>query len=95
VSSVPAGVEAYFVVSDGHIDGNGGCNGFGGTARVDGDRLRLGPIATTDMACAADAMAVEGALHAALSGDVTYAIDAGSLTITGPDGHGLVLRADA
>jgi hypothetical protein len=32
-------------------------------------------------------------MYAALDDSVTYRIEAGSLTLTGPEGHGLMLRA--
>ncbi|MFD3165420.1 META domain-containing protein [Herpetosiphon sp. NSE202] len=38
--------------ADGRASGHSGCNGYGGDARIDGDRLTLGPIMSTKMACA-------------------------------------------
>jgi heat shock protein HslJ len=50
------------------------------------------PIVLTKRGCAADLMALEQAVTAALTGTATYEIDADSLTITA-GGHGLRLVA--
>jgi heat shock protein HslJ len=51
----------------GRIAGNGGCNRFGGEARLDGDRLAVSQLVTTRRACAPEAMALESRYLAALS----------------------------
>jgi len=35
----------------GAVNGSGGCNNFSGTAKVDGDRIEIGPLAATQKAC--------------------------------------------
>ena len=35
----------------GRATGLGGCNSYGGPARINGDAIRFGPLATTRMAC--------------------------------------------
>ncbi|MBA3877939.1 MAG: hypothetical protein C0498_13640 [Anaerolinea sp.] len=92
VSSVPAGVIAALAFSDGRADVEAGCNSGGGTVEVTDTTLAFGPIGLTKMACAPEAMAVEGAVVAVLSGTVAYTIDAGALTLTA-GGTGLMLRA--
>lgn len=37
--------------ADGKFNGNGGCNGFGGTFEQSGNQLSFGPIMSTKMAC--------------------------------------------
>ncbi len=37
--------------ADGRVSGRDGCNGFGGTYRIDGDRLAAGGMSVTAMAC--------------------------------------------
>jgi heat shock protein HslJ len=54
-----------FGASD-QVSGNGGCNSFSGTYTVDGDQLTFGPLASTEMACADDVMALEQSYFAAL-----------------------------
>jgi len=40
----------------GKVSGNGSCNRFFGPAEIKGDAIRLGPLASTRMACAEEAM---------------------------------------
>jgi heat shock protein HslJ len=93
VSSVPVGVTAALTFSDGRVNVEAGCNGGGGTAEVGDTTIAFGPVALTKMACAPDAMAVEGVVAAVLFGEVTYTIEAGSLTLDASD-VGLMLRAE-
>lgn len=92
VSSVPAGVIAALTFSDGRVEVEAGCNTGGGTATVTDTTIGFGPIGLTKMACAPEAMVVEGAVVAVLSGTVEYTIEAGALTLTA-GGIGLMLRA--
>ena len=67
-SSQPAGPGP----SDGYdlLGGYGGCNGFGGAYRLDGDRLSVPPgaggVVSTDMACGSAINEQEARYHAAL-----------------------------
>jgi heat shock protein HslJ len=92
VSSVPLGVTAALTFSDGRVDVEAGCNNGGGTVDITATTLGFGPIVLTKMACGPDAMAVEGAVGAALLGTVAYTIEADTLTLDA-GGVGLVLRA--
>jgi heat shock protein HslJ len=92
VSSVPAGVVATLAFSDGEVAVEAGCNSGGGTAEIGETTITFGPIALTEMACGPDAMAVEQAVTAVLSGTADYAIEADSLSLSGA-GVGLLLRA--
>lgn len=40
------------IAADGRAFGRGGCNSYGGTATIDGDKLSFSPIVATQMACA-------------------------------------------
>lgn len=93
VSSVPVGVTAALTFSDGRVDVEAGCNRGGATAEVGDTTITFGPVALTKMACAPDAMAVEQVVAAVLSGEVAYAIEAGTLTLVA-GGAGLMLRAE-
>jgi len=64
--------------ADGSVTGNGGCNGFGGSATIEGERISFGPLAGTLMACADPINRQEQAFHAALSGTAAFRIDAGT-----------------
>lgn len=92
VSSVPVGVTAAIQVDGGRINVEAGCNRGGGSVEVTSDTLRLGPIATTKMACEAGPMSVETAVLSVLTGEVAYTIDADQLTLSAATG-GLVFRA--
>jgi heat shock protein HslJ len=92
VSSVPGGVIAALVFSDGEVAVEAGCNSGGGPAEVDDATITFGPIALTEMACGPDAMAVEQVVTAVLAGTADYAIEADVLTLRGA-GSGLLLRA--
>jgi heat shock protein HslJ len=92
VSSLPIGVTAALTFSDGRVDVEAGCNGGGGAVQVTDTTLVFGPIGLTKMACAPDAMAVEGTVTAVLSGAAGYTIEAGTLTLDA-GGAGLMLRA--
>jgi heat shock protein HslJ len=46
-----SGGETFIQFGDGRASGSGGCNRFSGTYTQDGDRVRIGPLAATKMAC--------------------------------------------
>jgi heat shock protein HslJ len=69
-------------------DGNGrgatGCNTYSGSFLTDGERLHIGPLASTAMGCDPARAAQEAAFEAALSGATTWReADDGSLHMTG------------
>ncbi len=69
------------------IGGNGGCNSFGGTYTFDGTTLTVSNLASTEMACADNAlMQQESAFTGALAQATGLTIDGDTLTITYPDG---------
>lgn len=47
--------------ADGKLGGNGGCNRFFGSYRLDGDKIHVDPISLTRMACPAAIMSFESA----------------------------------
>ena len=65
--AVPPDVEATAVFEDGAVTGRGGCNGFRATYELVGERLAIGPVASTMMACAEPAMRVESGYHGGLA----------------------------
>ena len=67
VVSVPAGVDLTATFgADGTVNGFSGCNTFIGPYTLTGDTISIGPLATTRLACAADAMTLETQYLAAL-----------------------------
>lgn len=75
------GVEATVRFEAGRVAGSGGCNRFNAECRVVGERLEIGPIASTMMACPDPAMTVEAAVLAALGAAAAWAIEDGSLVL--------------
>ena len=76
----------------GRIAGFSGCNRFMGGYTVDRDKLVIGKLAGTMMACPGPEMALECAFQRALAGTVRYAISDDTLTLTPESGAPLVFR---
>lgn len=87
-ASMIAGTEAFLVLDeDGGLSGDTGCNGMIGTYEVEGDRLSIGPIETTERACADPAMnEQEAAILRALSATVSFEIQGEALSLSDGDG---------
>lgn len=66
----------------GAVQGFGGCNHFAGQYQLEGDKLTIGRLAATMMACPEPVMAVEGAFKQALAGVLRYAIAQDRLTLS-------------
>lgn len=60
----------------GGVSGSAGCNQFSGTVVVSPDEIRVGPLATTKMACEQPINALEGRYLDALTAARTWSIDA-------------------
>ena len=54
-----AGSEQYIQFREGRVAGHSGCNRFTGGFVQNGEALKLGPLASTKMACAPERMAQE------------------------------------
>ena len=70
----------------GRLSGFAGCNNFSGSYALEGDQLKIGPVASTQMACAEPGSSIETAFHKALSGTLRYAVDGDQLTATTASG---------
>jgi len=74
------------MAAGGRLTGDTGCNSFGGTWSIDGDRLRLGGVGMTARACVdTDITAQEDAIARALSATKTASVDGDRLTIRTTD----------
>lgn len=51
VVSVLAGTELTATFADGMVGGSGGCNRYRASFEMDGDRIRIGPAATSRRSC--------------------------------------------
>jgi heat shock protein HslJ len=92
-SSVPAGSEANLVFADGDVSFDVvGCNQGRAPVTVDDGTLDVGELVTTRMACTGPAAELEGALVAVLDGEITFGVEADTLTLDHPSGRGLVFH---
>ena len=92
VSSVPAGVSASLIISNGRLQVQTGCNTGIASVEATATTVTIGPLTLTRNACARDATSVQQAVTSVLSGQVGYRIEAGVLSLTAAQA-GLVLRA--
>jgi heat shock protein HslJ len=91
---VPTGSGATLTFADGQVSfAIGGCNSGSGDAVVGDGTIEVGDLMSTLIGCPSSAGDVEAAVTAVLAGEITYTIDADTLTLTHPSGRGLVLRA--
>lgn len=83
-------VEVTATFADGTVVGNGGCNPYRGPYTLDGEKIEIGNLASTAMACTGAAAPVEEAYfqilplmtRVAVQGDVLeLANDAGTITL--------------
>lgn len=84
------------IADDGDLTGFAGCNRMTGHAAVTdtpaGADISF-TVGTTRMMCAPEVMEVEHAVLATLDGTAQATVDADTLTLRNPNGHGLTLRA--
>jgi len=85
-----AGASPSAAFSEGRVAGSTGCNRFTGPFALDGDRLELGAIASTRMACAPPVMALEQAYLEALDRVAHWRIEDGSLMLSDEQGKDLL-----
>lgn len=72
--------------SDGKLSGNAGCNTYNGTYTIDGDKITIGPLATTRMACEQAVMDQESAYLNALANAATFNLGKDSLELRDANG---------
>jgi heat shock protein HslJ len=77
-------------LDDGHLSGYSGCNRYVGGYTLDGDELTIGPIATTRMACAPEAMEAENAFLAALAAAARLVVSPAELVLADEAGKELL-----
>ncbi len=77
-----ADIPATLTFSEAGVNGNVGCNGFGGSFAYENNTLTVSSLASTMMACAEPIMQQEFAVTSALQGAQTFAIAGDTLTIT-------------
>lgn len=78
-------VNAMFNTT-GQVSGKGGCNNFNGPFTTEGSNIKIGPVASTMMACAEDVSAQELAFFNAMQNSTTYTIQGDKLELRAADG---------
>ncbi len=91
VSSV-AGGSTLRLDADGRAGGTTACRTFSGAWTVVGDELTVTDLVTDDRACPEQIQRQDEHELAVLGGVMTIEITENRLTLTGPDGNGLVYR---
>lgn len=80
-TDVPADVTVDARFSSGSVAGSGGCNVYHGSAVIADATIKVGPLATTQMACQGPASDTETAYLANLANAATYTATSDALTI--------------
>ena len=94
--AVPAEERIYVAFKpDGQVVGSGGCNRFFGGYTVDGNAIRIGPIASTKKGCPGK-YKLETSFLAALQTAKTFDWDGSKLVLFGESGQALaqLIQAD-
>ena len=77
--------------SDGTLNGNVGCNSFGGDYKVNGDMITFGSVASTMMFCEGPVGDQELTTVAVLQTSAKFVMDGDKLTITSADGKSVIV----
>jgi len=88
VADVDTNIE---FTSDGKLNGNVGCNGFGGGYKVEGKNLTFGPVMSTMMFCEGPVGEQEMGTVAVFQESAAFALDGDKLTITSADGNSVIV----
>lgn len=71
----------------GRLSGHNGCNGFFGSYEITGDRIAIGPLGATQMACEQPVMELETAFMQMLGQARGFVRDGTRLVLTDDEGH--------
>jgi len=78
--------------NEGNIAGDGSCNRFSGSCKIEGDKIEVGPLRSTRRACEPDIMQQEHKFLALLGAATTWAMDGDELVLTAPEGEIRAIR---
>ena len=85
-----AGSRITINFKDGQVNGNSGCNTYGGDYQLNGDKIEFGMLMSTLMACADPAMMEQESIFMQyLGGTRSFEIVDGQLQIYGSEGEAL------
>jgi heat shock protein HslJ len=84
-------IDTSIKFDNGQINGNVGCNSFGGSYEIKGDKIAFGAMTSTMMFCEATSDQEQGVLSVLSEGtDLQSKIDDATLTLTSADGVSVV-----
>lgn len=96
-TSAPEGTHVE-IDPEGKATGNLGCNRFTADARLDGDKVTVGEVTSTGMACAKESQQFEDAMGEAFRGELRAAVagrgEAKNLTLTTARGDSIALTSE-
>jgi len=78
--------------NEGNIAGDGSCNRFGGSCKIEGDKIEVGPLRSTRRACEPGIMQQEHKFLALLGAATTWAMDGDEIILTAPEGEIRAIR---
>lgn len=93
LTKLPRPVAVRF--ESGRLSGFSGCNNFTGSYALEGDRVVIGPVASTQMACPEPGSTVEQAFHGALKGSWHIEVAGDELTAKTDSGETLRFAREA
>jgi heat shock protein HslJ len=77
--------------SEGNMNGNVGCNGFGGEYTVEGETITFGPVMSTMMFCEGPVGEQETGTLAVFQETATFTLNGNIMTITSADGNSVIV----
>lgn len=80
---IPPDAPITLTIADGEASGRAACNHYSGPVTVEGDRLGIGAMSTTEMGCDPDVMEAESRYVAALSAVAGWERTGDRLTLSG------------
>jgi len=81
--TIPADAEMFVQFGgEGRLQGHGGCNGFFGSYKLTADKIEIGPLGATQMACAEPVMDRELLFFQALGNAKSFVRDGINLSLT-------------
>jgi heat shock protein HslJ len=92
-TAVPAGIVVDARFAAGNIAGSSGCNVYSGPVTVTGTTIKVGALATTQMACLGPQSEIETAYLAALAKAATFTATADALTMFDAGGAPILVYA--
>jgi heat shock protein HslJ len=92
IASSTTGQAVLELADDGRFTASTGCRDLSGSWSLDGDVVRVTAVEPAPATCAAELATQDEQVTEVLSGDFQVSVVENSLTVTSPDGRGLVYR---